>query len=160
MGDHDERLAEILAEWDLDKDTESVDTYTVDFSGVQNNLSLTSPYTVNTVNLSALGQYPNAVFTTSSTGINTPWVQSPPMAGPKIKLDGEDADIEINGVSLWTTMQEIANRLNIMHTNPELETEWAELRELGEQYRKLEQYIKDKQATFDRIRAMPAPDVD
>jgi hypothetical protein len=82
------------------------------------------------------------------------------MAGPKITLEGADADIEINGVSLWTTMQEIANRLNIMQTNPELETEWAELRALGEQYRKLEQHILDKQATFDRIRAMPAPDVD
>jgi hypothetical protein len=57
-------------------------------------------------------------------------------------------------------MQEIANRLNIMQTNPELETQWAELRELGEQYRKLEQHIKDKQATFDRIKAMPAPNVD
>jgi glutamate/tyrosine decarboxylase-like PLP-dependent enzyme len=82
------------------------------------------------------------------------------MAGPKIKLDGADADIEINGVSLWRTMQEISNRLNIMHTNPELETQWAELRALGEQYRKLEQHILDKQATFDRVRAMPAPEVD
>ena len=150
MGDHEQRLEEILAEWDLD-------SYTVDLSGVQNNVSLTSPYTVN---LSSLGQFPNAVFTTTSTGINTPWVQSPPMAGPKITLEGADADIEINGVSLWRTMQEIANRLNIMHTNPELETQWAELRELGEQYRKLEQHILDKQATFDRIRAMPAPDED
>jgi hypothetical protein len=57
-------------------------------------------------------------------------------------------------------MQEIANRLNIMQINPELEVEWKELRELGEQYRKLEQHIKDKQATFDRIKAMPASDVD
>ena len=154
MGDHDERLEEILAEWDLDQGKD-VDTYTVDFSGTQSNVSLTSPYTVNTVNLSALGQFPNAVFTTSSTGINTPWVQSPPMAGPKIRLEGSDADIEINGVSLWATMQEISNRLNIMHVNPELETEWAELRDLGDQYRKLEQQIKDKQATWDRLKAMP-----
>ena len=159
MGDHDQRLEEILAEWDLDQGKD-VETYSVDFSGTYNNVSLTSPYTVKTVNLSALGQFPNAVFTTSSTGTNTPWVQSPPMAGPKIRLEGADADIEINGVSLWATMQEISNRLNIMHTNPELETQWAELRELGEKYRKLEQHILDKQATFDRIRAMPAPDVD
>jgi hypothetical protein len=156
MVDHEQRLAEILAEWDLDQGKD-VDTYTVDFSGTQSNVGLTSPYTVNTVNLSALGQFPNAVFTTS--GIGSPWVQSPPMAGPKITLEGADADIEINGVSLWKTMQEIANRLNIMQTNPELETEWAELRELGEQYRKLEQHIKDKQATFDRIKAMPKPEV-
>ena len=152
MGDHDERLAEILAEWDLDQGKD-VDTYSVDLSGVYSNVSITSPYTVTMT-------VPNTVFTTASTGINTPWVQSPPMAGPKIRLEGADADIEINGISLWRTMQEISNRLNIMHTNPELETQWSELRELGEQYRKLEQHILDKQATFDRVRAMPAPDVD
>ena len=152
MGDHDERLAEILAEWDLDQGKD-VDTYSVDLSGVYSSVSLTSPYTV-----SSGINFPNAVYTTST--VNSPWVQSPPMAGPKIKLDGADADIEINGVSLWATMQEISNRLNIMHTNPELETQWQELRELGEQYRKLEQHILDKQATFDRVRAMPAPEVD
>ena len=157
MGDHQQqRLAEIIAEWDLDQGKD-VETYSVDFSGTYNNVSVTSPYTVKTVNLSALGQFPNAVFTTSSTGTNTPWVQSPPMAGPKIRLEGADADIEINGVSLWATMQEISNRLNIMHTNPELETEWAELRELGEKYKQLEQQIKEKQATWDRLKAMPPP---
>ncbi len=156
MGDRDERLAEILAEWDLDRGKD-VDSFTVDFSGTKNTYSIPSP---TTVSLSALGQFPNAVFATSSTGINTPWVQSPPMAGPKIRLEGADADIEINGVSLWRTMQEISNRLNIMQVNPELETEWQELRALGEQYRKLEQHILDKQATFDRVRAMPAPEVE
>ena len=152
MGDHDERLAEILAEWDLDQGKD-VDTYSVDLSGVYSNVSITSPYTV-----SSGINFPNAVYTTST--VNSPWVVSPPMAGPKIRLEGADADIEINGVSLWATMQEISNRLNIMHTNPELETQWQELRELGEQYRKLEQHILDKQATFDRVRAMPAPEVD
>ena len=152
MGDHDERLEEILSEWALDQGKDA-DTYSVDLSGVYSSVSLTSPYTV-----SSGINFPNAVYTTST--VNSPWVQSPPMAGPKIRLEGADADIEINGVSLWATMQEISNRLNIMHTNPELETEWAELRELGEQYRKLEQHILDKQATFDRVRAMPAPDVD
>ena len=152
MGDHDERLADMLAEWDLDQGKD-VDTYNVDLSGVYSSVSLTSPYTV-----SSGINFPNAVYTTST--VNSPWVQSPPMAGPKIRLEGADADIEINGVSLWATMQEISNRLNIMHTNPELETEWQELRELGEQYRKLEQHILDKQATFDRVRAMPAPEVD
>ena len=152
MGDHEERLEEILAEWDLDQGKD-VDTYSVDLSGVYSSVSLTSPYTV-----SSGINFPNAVYTTST--VNSPWVQSPPMAGPKIKLDGADADIEINGVSLWATMQEISNRLNIMHTNPELETQWSELRELGEQYRKLEQHILDKQATFDRIKAMPTPDIE
>ena len=151
MGDHEERLEEILAE--LSDTADHWSSQTVDLSGVYSNVSITSPYTV-----SSGINFPNAVYTTST--VNSPWVQSPPMAGPKIRLEGADADIEINGVSLWATMQEISNRLNIMHTNPELETEWQELRELGEQYRKLEQHILDKQATWDRVRAMPAPEVD
>ena len=155
MGDHEQRLEEILAEWDLDNGKD-VDTYSIDLSGTQNNVSLTSPYTVD---LSAIGQFPNAVYTTNGTTA-LPWNYSPNTVSSKITLDGPDADIKINGVSLWTTMQEIANRLNIMQTNPELETEWDELRELGERYRKLEQHIKDKQATFDRIKAMPSPDIE
>jgi hypothetical protein len=150
MGDHDQRLEEILAEWDLDQGKDA-DTYSIDLSSVYSNVSITSPYTV-----SSGINFPNAVYTTTGT-TSSPWSYNP---SSKITLDGPDADIEINGVSLWATMQEIVNRLNIMHVNPELETQWAELRELGEQYRKLEQHIKDKQATFDRIKAMPAPDVD
>ena len=155
MGDHEQRLEEILADWELDEDNKSQDTYSVDFSGVYSNVSITSPYTISSgINL------PNAVYTTTGT-TSSPWATySPTTDRSKLTLDGKDADIEINGVSLWKTMQEIANRLNIMHTNPELETEWKELRELGEQYRKLEQHILDKQATWDRIKAMPAPDID
>ena len=150
MGDHEQRLEEILAEWDLDK---NMDTYSIDLSGTYSNVSLTSPYTVSTgIN------FPNTIYTTSGAGTTSPW--SVQKTSPKISLEGADADIEINGVSLWKTMQEIANRLNIMQVNPELETQWAELRELGEQYRKLEQHIKDKQATFDRIKAMPTPDIE
>ena len=155
MGDHDERLEEILAEWDLDKNTESVDTYSIDLSSVYSNVSLSSPYTVGTgIN------FPNGVYTTTGTTAS-PWTYSSPnTASSKITLQGADADIEINGVSLWMTMQEIANRLNIMQVNPELETEWTELRELGDRYRKLEQQILDKQATWDRLKAMPPPEID
>jgi hypothetical protein len=161
MDDHEQRLEDILAEWNLDEEkgyetaTSVIGPVTLDLSNTLSNVSLTSPYTyTSSVNL---GAFPNTIYTTSGTA-SSPW--SVQRTSPKIRLDGEDADIEINGVSLWKTMQEIANRLNIMQTNPELETEWAELRELGEQYRKLEQHIKDKQATFDRIKAMPAPELD
>jgi hypothetical protein len=150
MGDHDQRLEEILAEWDLDQGKDA-DTYSIDLRSVYSNVSITSPYTV-----SSGINFPNAVYTTTGT-TSSPWSYNP---SSKITLDGPDADIEINGVSLWATMQEIVNRLNIMHVNPELETQWAELRELSEKYRKLEQQIKEKQATWDRIKAMPAPEVE
>ena len=163
MGDHEQRLEEILAEWNLDKDYESADhtsVYnlakdTITINSALDNVSLTSPYTYTSgVNL---GAFPNTIYTTSGTA-SSPW--SVQKTSTKITLEGADADIEINGVSLWKTMQEIANRLNIMQTNPELEVEWRELRELGDQYRKLEQHILDKQATWDRLKAMPTPELD
>ena len=119
----------------------------------------TSPYTVT----GAFGtNYPNTVYTTAGTGANIPWMTSTlgQVSAPKIRLDGKGADIEVNGWSLVDAVKRIEERLNILTPNPTLETEWAELRELGEQYRKLEQHILDKQATWDRLKAMPPPDID
>ena len=99
-------------------------------------------------------------FTIGSTGSNTsPWVYNPNPSS-KIKLDGAEADIEINGISLLKTMQEIQNRLNLLQPNTYLEAEWEELYALGKKYRELEQQIKDKQATWDRLKAMPLPELD
>jgi hypothetical protein len=94
-----------------------------------------------------------------STGtVSQPW--STYTGAPKIKLDGEGADIEVNGWSLIESIKKIEERLNILTPNTELETEWEELRALGDEYRKLEQHIKDKQATWDKLKAMPPPVVD
>jgi hypothetical protein len=71
-----------------------------------------------------------------------------------------EADIEINGISLLKTMQEIQSRLNLLQPNTVLEKEWEELFELGRKYRELEQQIKEKQATWDRLKAMPPPVID
>jgi hypothetical protein len=96
---------------------------------------------------------------TFSAGTNSqPWYGA--TASSKIKLDGEDADIEINGISLLKTMQEIQSRLNLLQPNTALEEEWQELYELGRKYRELEQQIKEKQATWDRLKAMPPPEID
>lgn len=95
---------------------------------------------------------------TSGTGISSPWATT--NASPKIRLDGEGADIEVNGVSLMDMIGKIEQRLNILHPNEKLEAEWAELRELGDRYRELEQHINDKQATWDRLKAMPKPEID
>ena len=93
-----------------------------------------------------------------SAGTNaSPWATN---TSAKIQLDGEGADIRVNGWSLIDAIQKIEERLNILHPNTKLETEWEELRALGEQYRKLEQHIKDKQATWDKLKAMPPPVVD
>jgi hypothetical protein len=102
----------------------------------------------------------NGPYTISSgTSTTAPWMTSSP-AGGRITLTGKDADIEVNGWSLMDAVKRIEERLAIMQPNPELEKEWAELKDLGEQYRKLEQHIQDKQATWDRLKAMPRVDID
>jgi hypothetical protein len=117
--------------------TSSADTITISsLSGITNG-AYGSPYTV-------------------STGIT----QNFPPTSAKIQLNGEGADVEVNGWSLVGAVKRIEERLNILTPNPKLETEWAELRELGEQYRKLEQHIQDKQSTWDKLKAMPPPDID
>jgi len=71
----------------------------------------------------------------------------------KISLQGKDADIEINGESLVAMLKRIEERINLLTVNHELESEWEELRELGNQYRELEQRIKDKMETWAKLNA-------
>jgi hypothetical protein len=95
-----------------------------------------------------------------TTGTSSPYTITSPYQSAKIQLNGKDADIEVNGESLMTMLHRIEERLNLLTPNTKLEAEWEELQSLGEQYRKLEQHIKDKQATWDRLKAMPPPVVE
>jgi hypothetical protein len=102
------------------------------------------------------------------TGIGVPWSNTTSIGngtyalGPnwnngtsgKIRLDGPEADIEINGESMISMLKHIEQRLNILRPNEELESEWEELRVLGEQYRALEQHILKKMATWDKLKAI------
>jgi hypothetical protein len=130
-------------------------TDTIDLSMLNNMTTNGAPYTVTTGMTG--GFAPGAGWT---TGTNTsPWYTQS-NTSPRINLDGEGADIVVNGSSLVDAINSIKDRLNCLQINPELESEWEELRALGDQYRKLEQHILDKQATWDRLRAMPPPDID
>jgi hypothetical protein len=120
------------------------------------NISLTgSPYTF-VPDASRLGS--NTVWTTNGTG-SSPYTINPYTINQsgKVHITGENADLVIGEKSMRDWMERVEERLNILHPNEKLETEWEELRALGEQYRQLEQHIKDKQATWDRLKAMPPP---
>jgi hypothetical protein len=150
-------LSAVLDEYVDSTGYESSDTITLSSLGSYNSglgsVSLTSPYTVT-------GSMSSPTFTTA-TGTAAPWATfNPNTTSAKINLTGEEADIEVNGWSLVDAVKRIEERLGLFQPNPELEAEWEDLRALGEQYRKLEQHIKDKQATFDRLKAMPAPEID
>ena len=70
-------------------------------------------------------------------------------------LNGKDADIQINGISLTDVLKNIEQRLNILHPNTELEADWDQLRELGNQYRQLEAELKEKSMMWNKLKAMP-----
>ena len=87
----------------------------------------------------------NSNVTLTSTGCTTtPIYTAGTGISGKLNLDGDQADIVINGKSLTETLQALEERLNILVPNSELETEWADLKQLGDAYRKLEQDLKEK----------------
>jgi len=92
-----------------------------------------------------------------STGVgtitNTSWQNPNPamtvgQAGC-LELQGDAAELVINGVSLSATLKGIQDRLNILRPNTALEAEWDDLRTLGEQYRRLEAELKEKQRMWE-----------
>jgi hypothetical protein len=91
-------------------------------------------------------------YTFTNTNWNTP---APPMSvsqSGQISLSGDNADIVVNGVSLMDKINAIAERLNILDVNKELEAEWDQLRKLGEQYRQLELDLRAKSAMWETLK--------
>ena len=161
-------LADMLSKLDDDHmcGYEYADTITLS-NNYPNTTIAGGGYTVPNVTLSSsvsASSYPytggaNTGPYTLGTGVNTtytnPW--STYTGAPTLQLNGEGADIKVNDWSLVDAIKKLEERLNILTPNTKLETEWEELRALGDEYRKLEQHIKDKQATWDRLKAMPPP---
>ena len=114
----------------------------------------------------AIGASPNTVWTTNNTttgsftiGANYSAVGSTIEQGGKMSLRGDKADLDINGKSLKDWMEKVEERLNILTPNPELEKEWDELRRLGERYRRLEKKCQEKAEVWNKLKAMPKPEV-
>ena len=91
-----------------------------------------------------------------TTSISAPnWSTSNTLNVPtsgRMELRGEQADIVINGVSLNDTLRSIHDRLNMLRPNTELEADWDQLRSIGEQYRKLENQLMEKQQAWDILK--------
>ena len=77
-----------------------------------------------------------------------------------LDLQGEGADVKINGVSLTGVLKNIEERLNILRPNTELEADWDQLRELGDQYRQLETKLKEKSKMWSTLKSIPKIDND
>jgi len=76
----------------------------------------------------------------------------------QLNLEGDNADIKINGRSLTDVIQKLEERLNVLVPNPELEKEWDELKELGDKYRALEAKLKEQGEMWAKLKAMPPPE--
>ena len=74
--------------------------------------------------------------------------------GGLMELQGDNADIKVNGRSLMDAIDALEQRLNILVPNPELEKEWDELRELGDRYRELEKQCKEKGNMWNRLKTV------
>ena len=135
----------------------SQDCISVDLSSAMtNNLWQTAPQSAQTFTVTAGGH--NTMWTTNTTaGWNGTSALEVNPSGT-IKLQGDDADIDINGKSLMKTLALLEERLNWLEPNPELEKEWDELRDLGNRYRELEIKCKEKSKMWSKLKSMPPPD--
>jgi hypothetical protein len=133
---------------------------------VQDTITLTNPsYSTITNGGYAFGGFTattgagtSGPYTINSGVSNTsPWATTSSLGSTKISLEGEDADIEINGKSLARTIQALEERLNILVPNASLEKEWDELKELGDKYRKLEAELKEKSKMWAKLKSMAPP---
>lgn len=132
---------------------------------MSNNMSSTFPgplsagtITTTTTGTGAYTLDPSALgtgYTISSAGWDLSNAIAPSAAisaKGKLELTGEEADVVVDGVSLKDTLKAINERLNILTANQKLEAEWDQLRELGEQYRRLEAELLEKQRMWEIIK--------
>lgn len=128
-----------------------------------------SPFNFSDVSINSdlypnVGIFSGPTWTTTTTGTSGSWsindleLTSPESSG-KLKLQGEDADIEINGRSLMTILDSIEQRLGLLKCREDLEQDWLDLKQLGDQYREKVKFIEEKVKVWDALKQMPPPEI-
>lgn len=107
-----------------------------------------------TVKTTASTDLTNCVWTSSpvlgnitiGSGSSDFWANNTTHSTLQVQGDADFAgDVKIQGHSLAQFMAAVEQRLNMLTPNPRLEAEWDQLRELGKQYRDLEQQLLEKE---------------
>ena len=121
-------------------------------------------YTLNTTILPYT--YSNAIPTTAppghvhtSSGTDGTWA-NPTVTDTAAKLNqsgtlelnGKNADIKIDGVSLTETLVSIQEMLGVMKMDSALEREFEELKQAGVQYRRLRDKFQEQKAVWDTLK--------
>jgi hypothetical protein len=127
-------------------DSYTADTYTVDLSNVSSTGQTWDPYygAVPPVTISNLNG-PSTTWTLSDS-----WQNSP---SSKITLDGDNADIEINGRSVMQILDGLEQRLGMLKCREDLEADWSELKALGDQYRAMVKNIEEKTLMWNTLKS-------
>ena len=119
----------------------------------------TSTYTIGNIDLSDIDYsitLDTSTFSGGFNGITYSDISNSYNSGVTIQKGNlqlnEDADIKIGERSLIKTLDTISERLAILETNSKLEAEFAELRDLGNQYRQLEQELKERMVTWELLK--------
>jgi hypothetical protein len=111
------------------------DISSIDLSSANSTITITNPYS-------------SGDYTFASISTNTTKQEALSVTG-----DAEfHGDLKIKGKSLSESLNNIERRLAILNPNTELESEWEKLKELGDQYRKLENEILEKQHIYNILR--------
>jgi hypothetical protein len=127
-------------------DSYTADTFTVDLSNVSSTGVTWDPY---------YGAVPpvTVITTSANTGptwtLSDSWQNSP---SSKITLDGDNADIEINGRSLMQILDGLEQRLGLLRCREDLESDWSELKTLGDQYRAMVKKIEEKSKIWEALK--------
>jgi hypothetical protein len=120
----------------------SIGTDTITLNNTLWSGSITSPYTTTTT-------VPNGGYTISTgAGSGYNW-NTTTQNTVHINTDGltmaEGTDITVGGKSLTKAIEQIEERLGILHPNPALEDRWDQLKKLRRQYIEMEKDLLEKE---------------
>ena len=122
---------------DTDKIISGSGTYGIDLTDITSSSTISWGYGTNTTDTITISSSPYITGPSTTSAGSLVWQADPCIdsnSSGKISLQGESADIDVNGVSLMETIKGIQDRLNMLCPNPEMEAEWDELRQIREQY--------------------------
>ena len=90
------------------------------------------------------GTTPSPVYISSGTGSTWASTNATTATG-KLKVEGKDADIFINGQSLSDWMSAVEKRLSILQPRPELLEKYEALQEAYDHYKTLESLLYEQE---------------
>lgn len=111
-----------------------------------NSVTAASTYsnvTLGSASLTATTASTSTVLMASGTGATWAQPNLKTTAKGQLHLEGESADLVINGVSLLDTLNGITDRLSILQPRPELLAKYDNLRQAYEHYKTLEALLHE-----------------